>query len=114
MDLGHRPLDRHRPLNDLIADDASHEIIDQLARGGPGTPVRITISGKSKSTRVRRGTVSMPRLVSVDLAHLPCGVYPIVVRATGLRPALRIWSLKGGNTLDRFSFPGLSATLQAR
>jgi hypothetical protein len=83
------------------------------ARFSPRTPVRVTINGKSQSTRVRRGTVSMPRLVSVDLAHLPCGVYPIVVRATGLRPALRIWSLKGGNTLDRFWFPGLSATLQA-
>ena len=49
--------------------------------------------------------------VTVITGQLPCGVYPIVVRPIpkrpGFKPALRIWSFTGGNTLNRFWFPGV-------
>lgn len=49
--------------------------------------------------------------VFVNLSNVPCGVFPMVIRRVpgkpGFKPALRIWSLTGGNGLQRFWFPGI-------
>ena len=71
-----------------------------------GTAVSITINGNKHFGKVIAG-----RKVFVPLAGVPCGVYPMVIRHPGLKPALRIWSLTGGNTLKRFWFPGLPVDL---
>jgi hypothetical protein len=71
----------------------------------PGMKAAITTKGHTQVQGVRRG-----RLVYVNTSNLPCGVYAITVRAVGhpkLIPAWRIWAFTGGNTLNRFWFPGL-------
>ena len=67
----------------------------------PGMLVTITTKGHTQTHRVMPG-----RKVLVNTSNLPCGVYPIAIRHGKLRPAWRIWSLTGGNTLNRFWFPG--------
>ena len=71
-----------------------------------GTRVSITSFGHSQSQRV--GT---NHKVFVNLSNVPCGVFPMVIRRVpskpGFKPALRIWSLTGGNGLRRFWFPGI-------
>ena len=68
----------------------------------PGMKVGITSKGHTQI-----GTVNGQHKVRVKLGQLPCGVYPLVIRHKPLTPAWRIWSLTGGNTLNRFWFPGL-------
>ena len=72
------------------------------ARFTTGMRVGITSNGHTQFQTVRPG-----RRVMVDLSRLPCGVYPMVIRHGRLKPALRIWSLTGGNRLTRFWFPGI-------
>lgn len=70
-----------------------------------GMRVKITTKGHSQFRTVRDG-----RKVFVNTSNLPCGVYPIAVRSVSnpkLKPAWRIWSFTGGNTLNRFWFPGI-------
>ena len=66
--------------------------------------MRVGISSKGHTQFAR---VLPDHKVRVQLGQLPCGVYPLVVRHGSLTPAWRIWSLTGGNTLNRFWFPGL-------
>ena len=68
-----------------------------------GWRVAITTKGHTQ-----HGRVFGHRKVRVDLSRLPCGVYPMVIRAPGhhVRSAWRIWSLTGGKNLNRFWFPG--------
>ena len=77
-----------------------------------GMKVGITSKGHTQLATVREGAGGHA-FVTVITAQLPCGVYPIVVRPVpkrkGFAPALRIWSFTGGNTLNRFWFPGLPA-----
>lgn len=71
-----------------------------------GMQVSITSFGHVQIQRVRAG-----HKVLVNLSNVPCGVFPMVVRPnpsrSGFKPALRIWSLTGGNNLQRFWFPGI-------
>ena len=75
-----------------------------------GMRVGITSKGHTQFGTVVTGAGGH-RFVNVQLIQLPCGVYPLVVRPAPKRknfpPALRIWSLTGGNTLNRFWFPGI-------
>lgn len=66
-----------------------------------GMKVGITSKGHTQI-----GTVNAQHKVRVTLGQLPCGVYPLVIRHKPLAPAWRIWSLTGGNTLNKFWFPG--------
>ena len=68
----------------------------------PGMQVGITSKGHTQL-----GRVNAQHKVRVSLGQLPCGVYPIAIRHKPLTPAWRIWSLTGGNTLNKFWFPGL-------
>lgn len=70
----------------------------------PGFKVAIRTKGHTQHQTVREG-----RKVFVNTSNLPCGVYPMVISAVNhpkLHPAWRIWSFTGGNTLNRFWFPG--------
>lgn len=75
-----------------------------------GMKVGITAKGHTQVSTVHEGAQGHP-FVNVKLGQLPCGVYPLVIRPIpeikGFPPALRIWSLTGGNTLNRFWFPGI-------
>jgi hypothetical protein len=70
--------------------------------------VSITSMGHTQTS-----TMLANHRVKVNLSNLPCGVFPMVIRPqprrANFKPALRIWSLLGGNTLNRFWFPGLPA-----
>lgn len=78
----------------------------------PGMRVGITAKGHTQTATVREGAGGHA-FVTVITGQLPCGVYPMVIRPVpkrrGFAPALRIWSLTGGNALNRFWFPGLPA-----
>jgi hypothetical protein len=71
-----------------------------------GMRVSITSFGHTQFQRVRA-----QHKVFVNLRNVPCGVFPMVIRRVpgkpGFKPALRIWSLTGGNGLQRFWFPGI-------
>ena len=71
-----------------------------------GMRVGITAKGHTQFATVMAG-----HRVRIITGQLPCGVYPMVIRpiprVKGFAPALRIWSLTGGNTLTRFWFPGI-------
>ena len=71
-----------------------------------GMKISITAFGHTQFSVVRADHKAV-----VDLSRLICGVYPMVIRPAPKRanfaPALRIWSLPGGNVLRRFRFPGL-------
>ena len=75
-----------------------------------GMRVGITAKGHTQFATTHEGAGGHT-FVRVALGQLPCGVYPMVIRPmpkrAGFAPALRIWSLTGGNTLNRFWFPGL-------
>ena len=49
------------------------------------------------------------RTARVDLTKVPCGVFPLVINdvpnTKAVVPVLRIWSLTGGNGLQRAGFP---------
>ena len=76
-----------------------------------GMRVGITSKGHTQLATVTEGAGGHS-FVKVKTGQLPCGVYPIVVRPSPTRksfaPALRIWSFTGGNTLNRFWFPGVT------
>ena len=65
--------------------------------------VRVRINRQTQIRRPRRG----PNGRAFVLVRLPrrCGVYPITawVRGSGSLPAKRIWVLRGGRTLERFT-----------
>ena len=69
--------------------------------------MRIGVTSKGHT---QFATVNAQHKVRVQLGQLPCGVYPLVIRPQprrpGFKPAWRIWSLTGGNTLNRFWVPG--------
>lgn len=70
-----------------------------------GMRVRITINGTTQFGRIIAG-----HHLRIETGKLQCGVYPIVIRAANrehFQPAVRIWSLSGGNVLHRFWFPGI-------
>lgn len=75
-----------------------------------GMKISITAKGHTQLSVVQKGQGGHG-FAKVKLGQLPCGVYPLVIRPSpkrpNFKPALRIWSLTGGNTLNRFWFPGL-------
>ena len=53
--------------------------------------------------------LSKNRTARLNLTKVPCGVYPLVINdvpnTKAVTPVLRIWSLTGGNGLQRAGFP---------
>ena len=78
-----------------------------------GMHVSITVKGHVFFGTTRAGAGGHA-FIRVKLGQLPCGVYPMVVRPApkkpGFAPALRIWSLTGGNSLN----PVLGSTQSSR
>lgn len=64
--------------------------------------VRVRIDNTTQLRRIRPR-----RRILVNLSRLDCGVYPITVRRRGIRPAKRIWILRGGNALEKFTVGNL-------
>lgn len=64
--------------------------------------VRVRINGTTQVRRIRTGPNGR-RFVLVTLRGLDCGVYPITVGRRGVLPAKRIWILRGGNRVEKFT-----------